>query len=201
MRVLLPPLWWKTMRALNIGPEGELKKHVKILDATVMGVIDSRLGLLAQGDGPAADVGTDLLGLFIQAYSKKNETPTATNLRDSVINFIIAGRDTTAWTMTAVTLLLCQHPEVKAKCLAEIEEECAPGPLSPTYEEIEKLSYLEAVILEALRIYPSVPAQFKFALGDDAFPDGSKISKGDCLVYSSFVMGRLESVWGKDAAE
>ena len=54
---------------------------------------------------------------------------------------------------------------------------------------------------ETLRLHPSVPANQKYALDDDIWPDGTVIKKGDYVVWSPWAQGRLESVWGPDAKE
>ena len=39
------------------------------------------------------------------------------------------------------------------------------------------------------------------AIDDDVLPDGTHIPAGTWLVYSAYVMGRLEHLWGKDCLE
>lgn len=52
-----------------------------------------------------------------------------------------------------------------------------------------------------LRLYPSVPENQKYALNDDVWPDGTRIKKGDYVMWSPWSQGRAESVWGPDAKE
>jgi cytochrome P450 len=54
---------------------------------------------------------------------------------------------------------------------------------------------------EILRLYPPVPANTKYARGDDVWPDGTIIRKGDHVNWSPYSQGRLESIWGPDAKE
>jgi hypothetical protein len=42
-------------------------------------------------------LGADLLGLYIEAAKKRGETPSHEEMCDVILNFLIAGRDTTAW--------------------------------------------------------------------------------------------------------
>jgi cytochrome P450 len=38
---------------------------------------------------------------------------------------------------------------------------------------------MEGVVLETLRLHPSVPKDVKEAVADDVLPDGTRIKKGD----------------------
>lgn len=41
----------------------------------------------------------------------------------------------------------------------------------------------------------------KEAAGDDTFPDGTRIKRGEFVSYSSYAMGRLKCIWGPDVME
>jgi cytochrome P450 len=72
---------------------------------------------------------------------------------------ILAGSETTATLLSAVTFLLLKHPEVMDKLVNEIrtsfksEEEI-------TQVSVNKLTYQLAVLEEALRIHPPAPVGF-----------------------------------------
>jgi len=69
------------------------------------------------------------------------------------------------------------------------------------YEDLNRFTYLQAVVNESLRLYPSVPMDMKVALSDDTLPDGSAVEKGNVVVYNIFAMGRSKDIWGDDADE
>lgn len=105
------------------------------------------------------------------------------NLRDVVLNFVIAGRDTTATTLSWATYMIMTHADVAEKLYLELknlEKEQAKeenvslvqcdtedsesfnqrvtqfaGLLN--YDSLGRLYYLHAVITETLRLYPAVP--------------------------------------------
>merc|ERR1712130_216626 len=113
---------------------------------------------------------------------KSNKSLTKKELRDVIMNFIIAGRDTTAWACTAMTYLLLKNPKI----MSEVDEESRKtfSGQTPTYQELSQLKLLDAVMMESLRLYPSVPADGLFAVEDDVMPDGTKIYGGDGVYYS-----------------
>lgn len=47
-----------------------------------------------------------------------------------------------------------------------------------TFQSVQRLEYVEAVISETLRLYPSVPIDAKVAVGPDILPGGHPIKKG-----------------------
>ncbi|QHN86514.1 hypothetical protein S245_056168 [Arachis hypogaea] len=63
------------------------------------------------------------------------------------------------------------------------------------------MNYLMAAISEAMRLYPPVPVDFKNCLNDDVFPDGTVIKRNWFIMYHTYAMGRMESIWGKDCTE
>jgi len=71
----------------------------------------------------------------------------------------------------------------------------------PTYDQIRQLRYARAVFLESVRLHPSVPQDCKFALRDDALPDGTPVPRGALVLYSPYVVCRLPALWGADAGE
>lgn len=176
------------------------KQHLKVVDTFARDVIKKRRAQLDAGE-----VHTDLLSRFMDARNHHGEPLNDDELRDIVLNFIIAGRDTTAQALSWTFYLLMCHPRVEKKLLEEIERYIVDDndfTDSPAlYEKIKNMTYAHAVFYEVLRHYPSVPLNQKYALNDDIWPDGTRIKKGDYVLWAPFVQGRSEKVWGPDAKE
>ncbi|RXH69946.1 hypothetical protein DVH24_007202 [Malus domestica] len=124
----------------------------------------------------------NLLSRFIKLDEDSESNLTDKSLRD-VLNVVIAGRDTTATTLSWAIYMAMTHPHVADKLYSEMktfEEDQAreekvlllpydtkdldsfnrrvaqfAGLLS--YDLLGKLYYLHAVITETLRLYPAVP--------------------------------------------
>lgn len=135
----------------------------------------------------------DLLSRFI-SWGKENDTELSDKyLRDIIMNFLVAGRDTTAVLMTWMVVELDKNPEVVDQMLDEIKQVCPTG--VPTYSDLKNLPYLEAVILETLRLHPSVPIDIKITCKADVLPCGARVRPGDCIHYIPYSMGRNEKYW------
>lgn len=70
---------------------------------------------------------------------------------------LIAGNETTALTISIVCLMLAMHPEIQEKVFQEIYDIFPEKKIEATYDDLMKLNYLDIVIKETLRLYPSGP--------------------------------------------
>jgi cytochrome P450 len=114
---------------------------------------------------------SDLLSLFMHLKKEDGSEFSEKELCDHVINFIIAGRDTTAQALSWTVYFLNQNPDAMKKLYMEIDETFAKDEM-PSYEKIRGMKYANAVFHESLRLAPSVPKAGKCCLVDDALPDG-----------------------------
>ncbi|KAL6861583.1 hypothetical protein ACP4OV_017283 [Aristida adscensionis] len=198
---------WQLKRFLNIGSEAKLKRNVQIIDSFVMQLIHQKREQMK--NGLDYQVREDILSRFIVESEKDPETINDRYLRDIVLNFLIAGKDTTANTLSWFFYILCRNPIVQDKVALEIKES-----LEWTNEDkienftarlnegaIDKMQYLHAAITETLRLYPAVPLDGKMAEEDDTLPNGYKVIKGDGVNFMTYAMGRMTYLWGEDAEE
>eukprot|EP00927_Polykrikos_kofoidii_P036583 TRINITY_DN30883_c0_g2_i1.p1 TRINITY_DN30883_c0_g2~~TRINITY_DN30883_c0_g2_i1.p1 ORF type:complete len:564 (-),score=96.43 TRINITY_DN30883_c0_g2_i1:63-1685(-) len=197
---------WRILRFFGIGSERETSEHFGRLDAYSRGVVRELRNSLesAVNSGGSEDsewnkseARKSFLGLFLEDAKKRNEDLTEDYLRDLVLNFLIAGRDTTAQALSWSLYCLCLNPEIEAKARKEILEVC--GPHEITYENMNQLNYVQAVLSEALRLHPSVPTDLKVTESDDVWPDGTFVKSGTPIIYDIYSLGRDPDVWGEDA--
>lgn len=94
-------------------------------------------------------------------------------MRNIVVNFLIAGRDTTAQALSWFFVNLSNEPRVEAAIRKEIEDKLptlkAGG--APAMQDVSELVYLEAALKETLRLHPSVPFEPKQAREDTTLSD------------------------------
>ncbi|KAK6927074.1 Cytochrome P450 [Dillenia turbinata] len=68
------------------------------------------------------------------------------------------------------------------------------------FDQADRLVYLKAALAETLRLYPSLPEDFKYAISDDILPMGF-VQAGSTVTYSIYSVGRMVSIWGDDCCE
>ncbi|KAI4303475.1 hypothetical protein MLD38_039098 [Melastoma candidum] len=193
---------WRVKKLLNIGSEAKLKKHVKVIDNFVYKLIRSKIELMKNLEDGSSMKKDDILSRFLQVTDTN-----PTELRDIILNFIIAGKDTTATALSWFIYMVCKHPGVQEKVVQELNKVThLNGSLSEfansiTEEVLERMQYLHATITETLRLYPAVPVDAKICFSDDTLPDGFSVRKGDMVSYQPYAMGRMKFIWGNDAEE
>ncbi|KAK6804499.1 hypothetical protein RDI58_002283 [Solanum bulbocastanum] len=201
--------FWKLKRYFNIGSEALLKKNIKFIHEFVDELIRSRRKQLeVKQDSIDKE---DILSRFLVESKKDPEKMTDQYLRDIILNFMLAGKDSTANTLSWFFYMLCKNPLIQEKVVEEIKEVIGNNMkdkehledfvASITEEAFEKMHYLHAALTETLRLYPAVPVDGRCADADDVLPDGFHIRKGDEVNYVSYAMGRMPYIWGNDAED
>ncbi|KAF8380393.1 hypothetical protein HHK36_027878 [Tetracentron sinense] len=196
--------FWKIKRFFNIGPEAALRKNIKVIDAFVYKLIHSKTKQVRNPQHDLTMKKEDILSRFLEV----NETDPK-YLRDIILNFIIAGKDTTATTLSWFLYMLCKHPLIQEKVAQEVKEATKVKDNTPfgelaasmTEEVLDNMQYLHAALTETLRLYPAVPVDAKICFSDDTLPDGFSVRKGDMVSYQPYAMGRMRFIWGDDAED
>ncbi|TNM85768.1 hypothetical protein fugu_008039 [Takifugu bimaculatus] len=111
------------------------------------------------------------------------------DIQEEVDTFMFRGHDTTAASMNWVLHLMGSHPEAQSKVHQELQEVFGESNRPITTEDLKKLKYLESVIKEALRLFPSVPF-FARSLGEDCHINGFKVPKGANAVIITYALHR-----------
>jgi cytochrome P450 len=147
--------------------------------------------------------------VFIDALIE--QTQNKKELRDQCLNVLLAGRDTTACFLTWTFRLLARHPWVLGKLCAEIASIAGIGEDAPqpTREDLKKMHYLDLIMKEVLRLYPSVPVNSRAALKTTTLPvgggpDGQSpvlVREGAAVGYCVYAMHRRKEIYGEDALE
>lgn len=203
-RMQLPAFWWKLMRLVNLGSEAHLKKCMKIVNSTIMDIVHQTIeNARSKKDDEQDRKRKDVISLFLESGDSKGML-TPTLLRDIALTLIIAGRDTSAETMSYAINRLSQHPEVEHKIREEIRAKLGSKIDVNDHigvEELQQLTYLEAVVKETLRLQPPISINPRCANEDVVLTDGTFVPKGVCAVITPYTTGRRPDVWGDDAEE
>ncbi|MFN4258695.1 MAG: cytochrome P450 [Gemmataceae bacterium] len=130
---------------------------------------------------------SDLLSLLLNARDEDNSRMTDKQVRDEAMTLFLAGHETTALALSWTWYCLSQNPDAEASLQAEVDT-VLQGTL-PTFADWSKLRFTEAVVLEAMRLYP--PA---YIVGREASVPcdigGYHVPKGTTLLMSEWVVQR-----------
>ncbi|CAJ1968663.1 unnamed protein product [Sphenostylis stenocarpa] len=183
------PYVWKVKRFFNVGSEKRLREAVIVINMLAKEVIKQRreMGFSEK---------KDLLSRFMSTVHDDDKY-----LRDIVVSFLLAGRDTVASALTSFFYLLGKHPEVESEIRVEADRVIGPHEDLTSFEVLKQLHYLQAATHESMRLFPPIQFDSKFCLEEDVLPDGTKVESGTRVTYHPYAMGRLEEIWGGDCLE
>ncbi|XP_042403356.1 cytochrome P450 704C1-like isoform X3 [Zingiber officinale] len=195
-------VFWRITRLLGVGSEAALKQNLKVIDEFVYKVMDIRFKEIANAH---QEKGDDILSKFLEEIKHPQTTMDTRYLRDIILNFVIAGKDTTAGSLAWFFYLICKDPSVQEKIHREVKrvvlletKECTDFvefSRNINDESLNNLHYLHASLTETLRLFP----ENKVCFSDDILPGGYNVSKGDIVFFQPYAMGRMEYLWGEDA--
>ncbi|CAK9164230.1 unnamed protein product [Ilex paraguariensis] len=199
-RLLYPGILWRLKKILGIGAEIRLRKSLEVVDKYMTEALTERK------ERPS----DDLLSRFMNKRDVDGNLFPSSVLKRIALNFVLAGRDTSSVAMSWFFWLVMNHPRVEEKIINEISsvlretrgEDRRTWIEEPlVFDEADRLVYLKAALAETLRLYPSVPEDFKYVIYDDVLPDGTHVPAGSTVTYSIYSVGRMKTIWGEDCLE
>ncbi|MEL6929702.1 MAG: cytochrome P450 [Cyanobacteria bacterium J06600_6] len=128
----------------------------------------------------SSDPGEDALGLLIQAEDEAGNSLTIAELKDQILLLLFAGHETLTSAIASFCLLTAQHPEVMERLRAEQDRLNITG--TPTLEDFKKMTYLDMVLKEVMRLVPPVGGGFRKAIQDFEL-GGYRIPEGWTIQY------------------
>lgn len=174
-----PPLWVPT--PMN----RRFKRAVSTLNDKMAKIVRERLR-------DESDHG-DLLSMFIQARDDETgERMSDDQLRSEVLNFLLAGYETTSTSLTWIWYLLGSHAPVRERVRAEVD--AVVGDRPPTAADAAQLHLTRAVIQESMRLYPPIWIIPRRVVADDEM-GGFRIPARSTVVLCPYVTHRHPAFW------
>lgn len=142
----------------------------------------------------------DILDTMLTATDPRTgERLSVENVRYQLVTFLIAGHETTSGLLTFTLYELLRHPEILSRCQAHVDE--VLGNQEPRFEHLAHLGYLDQVLKETLRLWPTAPA---FALkpyeAETTLGGSYLVHQGETLLVLIPALHRDPAVWGESAA-
>ncbi|CAG8597020.1 3071_t:CDS:2 [Cetraspora pellucida] len=186
------PLWKFTEKFSERGRR--MRKACKYIDDYIYNMINdykSELELEQVEEKSARN----LLALLINAVDDNGKKLNDKELRDVVLNVILAGRDTTAQALSWMMYLIMANQPVEDLLLQEINTLLSPEMSVPSYDDHKLYKYTLATFYETLRLYPIM------CIKDNVLPNNTPVFAGEYIEYNLYTMGRDEKIWGEDAKQ
>ncbi|PLW12359.1 hypothetical protein PCASD_22821, partial [Puccinia coronata f. sp. avenae] len=193
---------WKFVEKVDVSAGRKIRSACKTLDNYTTALIEERLAMLDLDAEEYMENPTHLLGFFLKFQKKLGGNLSREEMKETFLNLIIAGRDSTAEALTWAFYHLLMNADVVAKIREEASAMIGKDRGGQvTYENNKEFKWAHAVFLETLRLHPSVPKNVRFALRDEKIPNGPVIEAGDAVRWSDWAMGRDPELWGEDCLE
>ncbi|XP_053475415.1 cytochrome P450 4V2 [Ictalurus furcatus] len=189
------PWFWPDFAFQYFGDGKEHDRCLKILHSFTQRVIREReaYGLHYIDYDSGADQTKKkrraFLDMLLKTTDEDGNKMTHQDIQEEVDTFMFEGHDTTAAGMNWAIHLLGAHPDIQRKVQQELYEVFGDSDRPITTEDLKKLRYLECVIKEALRIFPSVPF-FARSICEDTKINGYKVPKGVNVIILTYALHR-----------
>ncbi|MFE5796270.1 cytochrome P450 [Streptomyces sp. NPDC056503] len=142
--------------------------------------------------GRAEEDGDDLLTLLVRAESAEDGAFDATELREQVLVFLLAGHETTATSIGFALHLLALHPEAQRRAHEEVDR--VLGGRTPGAADLDALPYVTRVLKEAMRLFPAAPVIGRRAVAATTV-GGVAIPAGADVIVAPWVTHRHPAYW------
>uniref|UniRef100_A0A8D0GRG6 Cholesterol 24-hydroxylase n=1 Tax=Sphenodon punctatus TaxID=8508 RepID=A0A8D0GRG6_SPHPU len=163
----------------------EIQNSARLLRRVGKECLEQRRKAIENAEETPVDILTQIL-----KGAAQEETADDENMLDNFVTFFIAGHETTSNQLSFTVMELARQPEILGKLQAEVDEVIG-AKRDINYEDLGKLQYLSQVLKESLRLYPPAPGTVRWT-GKEKIIEGIKIPAGTTLIFSTYIMGRMD---------
>ena len=119
------------------------------------------------------------------------------NIRYQINTFLIAGHETTSGMLSFALHYLLKHPAILERAYEEADRVLGRDiSKPPTMAQIGQLEYIRAILLEALRLWPTAPAFSVAPFKDEIIGGKYPLPKGTFISVLGLSLHRDKTVWG-----
>ncbi|XP_075216404.1 cytochrome P450 4C1-like [Lycorma delicatula] len=177
-RILSP--WLSREWFFRLSPTGrEQARTLKILHSFTDLVIKERQEAFRKRKEAKEDINDEkeeknhprsFLDCLLELSDKDPGSLTQQGIREEVDTFMFEGHDTTSAAITAALFLLGHHTDIQERVFEELDDIFGNSDRVATMDDLHNLNYLERVVKETLRMYPSVPTMTRRLQSDLYLP-------------------------------
>eukprot|EP00039_Didymoeca_costata_P017460 m.324136 g.324136 ORF g.324136 m.324136 type:complete len:487 (-) comp16540_c10_seq12:38-1498(-) len=170
----------------------DLLDTVAFINKISYAIIDERMKESDDRLKSRADI---LSGMIVELRKGENVgVTTRQDIRDLVILFFLAGRDTTAILSTMALHLLSKHTDSQQKVREEIKDVGYDSMFN--LEMSKRLVYTKKVLNETLRLYPPIPVDaLKSEKQGDTLPGGYYVPPKCVFIVAIYHLHRRPDLW------
>nr|CAD7588092.1 unnamed protein product [Timema genevievae] len=128
------------------------------------------------------------LDMMLEA-SKYDEVMSIAELREEVHTFMFEGHDMTTSGISFILSSLSHNQDIQDRVVEELESIFGDSDRDATYRDIQEMKYLELVVKESQRMFPSLPMYVR-NIKEDIEMDGYTLPKGANVSIVNILMHR-----------
>ncbi|XP_054714947.1 cytochrome P450 4V2-like [Uloborus diversus] len=193
-RMVNPSYWFDWL--FHLSPLGrQFKKDLELLHSFTRSVINEKKTKLLCGVPEMARRKRKALMDVLLEHHIQNKSLTEEDIREEVDTFAFEGHDTTSMGMSWALYLIGLYPDVQANIHEELDRIFGDDVDRPiTTDDLKDMQYLDRVLKESQRLYPSVP-MFGRQANEEFTVCGSRIPKGSLCIVLTYHLHRDEEVF------
>uniref|UniRef100_A0A3P8RU77 Cytochrome P450 4V2 n=1 Tax=Amphiprion percula TaxID=161767 RepID=A0A3P8RU77_AMPPE len=188
------PWFWSDFVYNYFGEGREHDRTLKILHSFTRKVINEKAEKMSDIESDSEPKEgmkkrNAFLDMLLKTTDEHGNRMSRQDIQEEVDTFMFEGHDTTAASMNWALHLLGSNPEVQRKVQQELQEVFGTSDRPITMEDLKKLKYLECVIKETLRLFPSVPF-FARTIREECHIKGFTIPEGANVTIVTYSLHR-----------
>jgi cytochrome P450/NADPH-cytochrome P450 reductase len=172
----------------------QLKQDVDFMSKLVDDIVRER----RRGGGDQAQ--KDLLNFMLAGVDKQTgESLSDENIRYQIITFLIAGHETTSGLLSFTLYFLVNNPDILEKAYEEVDRVLGSDlAVTPTFQQVNQLTYVQQILNESLRLWPTAPAIGLYPYKDEVIGGQFPLKKNTFVTLLTLMLHRDSSVWGPE---
>jgi len=177
-----------------------LRTRLKQLEADTAYMNKLVDGIIAERRKGGGEATNDLLNYMLQGVDKvTGESLSDENIRYQINTFLIAGHETTSGLMSFTLHFLLNNPDVLERAYEEVDRVLGRDiNILPTLRDVNNLTYINQILLESLRLYPTAPAFGLYPYEDELIGGQYRLRKNTFVTVLSLMLHRDKSAWGDE---